>query len=303
MRSALWVAGLLVLITGCANAIPAPTHDVIGKASSSTNPARPKATSSPTLPPRATASPYPAATPTCEETVGEVETLTYPGVVIPQEIPVRVYTPPCYEASDQIAYPAVYLLHGYPFSDSQWDNLGADELADQEIANEVWPPFLMVMPLQPEPLFRGTDGGPGSYESELLEGLLPYIDNLYRTDPRPRSRALAGISRGGVWALEVAFSHPGTFNTVAALSPALAVNSPRPDYDPFVLVHSAPRLPERILLLAGEGDWAREETERLSEVLTTMDVEHSLTIVPGGHQIETWEAALESVLSFLVAGW
>ena len=232
----------------------------------------------------------------CTEVAGSLQSGVYRGIAVAQDIPYNLYLPPCYDAQDQ-PYPTLYLLHGYPFDEAHWQNLGATEMADHQIVAERWPPFILVMPLLPEPLFRGSDGGPGSYEAELLEGLVPFIEKNFRSDRS--ARALAGISRGAVWALEVAFRNPHEFNSVAALSPALAVNSARPPYDPFEIVANSDRFPREILLLAGDADWAAVETERFSQVLSDAGVEHTFRITVGDHSNETWAAAMSEVLGFL----
>ena len=235
----------------------------------------------------------------CTEKIGSFRTGAYAGVAVAADVPLNVYLPPCYSAQDG-TYPTLYLLHGYPYDQDHWQELGASEIADGGIGEGDWPPFIMVMPLQPDPLFRGSDGGPGSYESELIEGLIPYIESNYRSDPS--ERALAGISRGGVWALEVAFRNPMEFTSVAALSPALAVNSARAPYDPFNIVANSGRLPQNILLLAGDKDWAAVETERLSRALTDAGIEHVFAITPGDHADETWAAVIEEVFGFFALG-
>ena len=231
----------------------------------------------------------------CDQADGEIETGTYPAVAVPGNVPYLVYLPPCYRELSR-TYPAIYLLHGYPYTERHWLELGAQQVADQEIHAGNWPPFLMVMPLQPDPLFRNSDGGPGSYETELLDGVVATIDKAYRSDPS--SRGLAGVSRGGVWALEIAFRNPTEFEAVAALSPALAVNSARPPYDPFEIVSSTESLPSQILLLAGDQDWAGVSTERLSTALTAGGFEHAFLLVPGDHSDSTWAAAMPQVLAF-----
>ena len=235
----------------------------------------------------------------CTEAAGSLQAGVYRGIAVAQDIPFNLYLPPCYDAQAR-HYPTLYLLHGYPYDEAHWESLGAIKIADDGIGAGEWPPFIMVMPLQPEPLFRGSDGGPGSYETELLEGLVPFIEKNFRSDPS--ARALAGISRGGVWALEVAFRNPQEFDSVAALSPALAVNSARPPYDPFVIVADSDRYPRRILLLAGDEDWAAVETKRLSQALNGAGVEHMFKISVGDHSDETWAAVMGEVLGFLALG-
>jgi enterochelin esterase-like enzyme len=197
----------------------------------------------------------------------------------------------------------LYLLHGKPFTESHWDDLGADEVADDAIAAGTWVPFLIVMPLEPEPLFSSTDGGEGSYEQELLEGLVPFIDRNYRTDPQPGARALAGISRGGVWALEIGLRHSDVFGGVGALSPALSANHARPEFDPHDIVAEGGLFPARIYLGAGDSDWARRLTASLANNLGEAGATLMLAITPGGHQAEVWIRLLRPMMSYLVTPW
>ena len=243
----------------------------------------------------------PTAAPTeaCTEKAGSLEAGVYRGIAVAQDIPYNIYLPPCYEAQDE-HYPTLYLLHGYPYDQDHWRDLGTIEIADDGIGSGNWLPFIMVMPLQPEPLFRSSDGGPGSYETELLEGLVPFIERNYRSDPS--IRALAGISRGGVWALEVAFRNPSAFDSVAALSPALAVNSARPPYDPLEIVANSNELPQKILLLAGDEDWAAVETKRLSEAMHEAGIEHMFRITAGNHSDKTWATMLTMIFDFFALG-
>lgn len=259
----------------------------------------PKPTSTPVV--QRTATPTDERIAECNRS-GRVEERTYPGVVARQDIPVRVYLPPCYPAPG-VRYPAVYLLHGKPFDETHWDDLGADEVVDAGILSNAWPAFVLVMPLQPEPLFSNSDGGPWSYEREMIDGLLPFVEAAFLVDPRPESRAIAGISRGGIWALEIGFRNPTVFDAVAALSPSLAVNHARPEYDPMELASQIAPLPTDIFLTAGDDDWARQMTEELSVALAAAGHDNTLLVTPGSHDSSTWQAVLPQLFAFLAAGW
>jgi enterochelin esterase-like enzyme len=216
---------------------------------------------------------------------------------------VRVYLPACYDRVPD-RYPVVILLHGWPFTESHWEDLGVVKVVDQGILEEGWHPFIMAMPLQPEPLFTHTDGGADSYEAELVQGLLPYVEKTFRTARDPAARAIAGISRGGVWALEIGFRNPQVFGEVAALSPALAVNYARPAYDPLEIAESgSATLPARIFLGAGDVDWARQETLALGDALTASGGAPDLQIVSGDHVSATWQALMPAMFRYLTAPW
>lgn len=233
---------------------------------------------------------------------GQVESAIYQSPVLGDMIPVRVYLPACH-GLDGGRYPSLYLLHGYPYDETHWEQLGVVEVADARIRAGSWPAFLMVMPYQPQPLFTGTDGGPGSYEEEMVQGLIPHIDGAYLTRRQPAARGIAGISRGGVWALEIGFRHPELFEHVAGLSPALSFNTARPDYDPLEIAATRAVGGQRILLLAGQGDWARAGTLQLSELITAQGRPPETLLLPGAHADPLWESGMQDVLRFFAGAW
>lgn len=241
-----------------------------------------------------------SATPTavCAETALTVVDVTYPGHLLDEAIPLHVFLPPCFAPEDHL-YPAVVLFHGKPFDELHWDEVGLDEAAGAGMQSGALPPAILIMPRVPEPLFSKSDGGPGSYEEEVLEGLLPFVSHTWPID----RWSIAGISRGGVWALEIGLRNPEVFDSVAAFSPALAVNYPRVAYDPLAVASAGTRLPEWVFLGAGQTDWARAKTEALDEALTGAGLAADLEIVPGDHETSTWSALLEPYLRFLAAAW
>ena len=242
-------------------------------------------------------------TPVCLEQHGRVEQGEYTSTLLKKQVPYLIYLPTCYPEEER-SYPTLYLLHGFPFDENHWVELGFVEWVDQAISANALPGFLMIMPLAPEPLFTSTDGGPSSYEVEFIEDFLPYIEEAYQVDPRPETRALAGISRGGVWALEIAFRHADVFDSVIALSPALNVNYARPLYDPLILASEDRDLPSGIFLSAGKGEPSfRQATERLVAILEQSNIQHTYVYTQGGHNAEGWVLVFDDVLDFLSEMW
>jgi enterochelin esterase-like enzyme len=257
----------------------------------------------PSATPSASVSASPTSTPGCPKRSGQVEQAVYSSAVLRAEVPLLIYLPACYGQTDRL-YPTLYLLHGYPMDESQWVELGIDTLVDEGIAAGVWPPFIMVMPRQSEPLFTHTDGGSGSYEEEMVEVLVSHIDKTYQTDAKPKARAIAGISRGGVWALEIALRNPEVFNIVAALSPSLSMNAARPPYDPFVIVRDGGHLPQNIFISTGDRETGfRVKIEEFSQAMDENGIPHLFVIGSGGHEDETWIGVMGDMLDFVVAGW
>lgn len=257
--------------------------------------------STPTPPPSPEVMPTASPTIDCSAMPGRLADGVYHSLILHADMPFRVYLPPCYGAA-HAEYPALYLLHGTPLASSDWESMGVADLANQAIQKSEWPAFIMIMPHVPDSIYSNTDGGPNSYEAELVDGLVSFVDLAYQTDPRPQARALAGISRGGVWALEIGLRNPDIFSLVAAISPSLAVNNPRPAYDPLAIARNLAN-PPRLLLMAGDHDWARDGTEQLDQLLTARGVPHQYVVFPGGHEQSAWQASLKPLIASLVSGW
>jgi enterochelin esterase-like enzyme len=214
----------------------------------------------------------------------------------------RIYLPPCYDQTDQ-RYPVLYLLHGWPFDEAHWDNLGIDEAADAGIAARMLPPFIIVLPGGTERLYINTSGGDHSFEGQMVNDLIPHVDETYRTQRERAGRAIGGISRGGVWALEIGFMHPDLFAIVGAHSPALSVNLAPPPYDPFYLLVEPGVAMLRIYLDAGDADWAKKSTQALHEALDKQGIRHEYVVHTGRHENKLWEENTAKYLAFYTATW
>jgi enterochelin esterase-like enzyme len=282
---------------------PTPTRTPLPPTATAT--ATPTATPTPTPTPTNTPTPTLTPTPACTETSGYVAKDDYASQATNQEEAYRIYIPPCYDHPSQAErrYPVLYLLHGWPYDDAHWDNLGVDEAADIGIAAEVLPPFLIVMPKGREQPYVGTSGGERSFEGQVVDDLIPHVDQTYRTRADREGRAIGGISRGGVWALEIAFMHTELFSTVGAHSPALSVNMAPQAYDPFYLLNNPSVNMLRIYLDAGEDDWAREKTEALHQALEEQRIASEFVVHAGRHVNSLWESNVVAYLAFYTAGW
>lgn len=254
-------------------------------------------TSTPTPPLKAT------ATPICDQVTGNLVATNYEGVVESDDIRVLVHLPPCYDIYGR-EYPVLYVLHGYPLDENHWLDLGIIETVEEGYSTGRWPHFIIVMPQIPNVLNVNTDGGEGSYEQEFIEGLIPFILESYRTMVGVDSTRLAGVSRGGVWSLEIGLRNNDIFGTVAALSPALHVNHPRPAYDPFSLVGDPDNLPDRLFLSIGtdEGGFY-EKTVEFALHLDSLGISHTYLETPGGHENSTWRAIMGELIAFITADW
>jgi enterochelin esterase-like enzyme len=234
---------------------------------------------------------------------GRVEQGLYFSQVTAREESYRVYLPPGYDQLDR-RYPVLFLLHGWPYDEAHWDNLGVDEAADARIVDGTLPPFMIVLPgADSSGVYINTSGGAQSFEQQLVNELMPHIDATYRSVQTREARAIGGISRGGVWALEIAFRHHDAFGIVGAHSPALSANRAPPVYDPFELLKQPGVEALRIYLSAGDADWAREATNDLHQALSEQGIASQFVVHSGAHVDQLWAQHIDEYLSFYAAGW
>ena len=264
----------------------------------------PTLTPTPTPTPTPTHTPTPTLTPTpaCTEETGQMEQHTYFSQTTGDEQPYRIYLPPCYDQAGR-RYPVLYLLHGWPNDEAHWDGLGADETADARISDGTLLPFIIVLPGGSERLYINTCGGDHSFEGQIVNDLIPHVDGTYRTWAEREGRAIGGVSRGGVWALEIGFRHFDLFAAVGAHSPALSVNMAPPTYDPFYLLAEPGVAALHIYLDAGDVDWAQKSTQALHEALEARGLAHEYVVHTGAHENDLWAANVAEYLAFYAGGW
>jgi enterochelin esterase-like enzyme len=240
---------------------------------------------------------------TCTETKGQVMDGYFNSAIVGRRQHYFIYLPPCYGTNLNVRYPVVYLLHGIPMDERHWLDEGVVATADKLFNSGELPPFIMVMPHGDYSIYTDTSGGAKSFEDVFVNELMPAIDGRFRTLADAEHRAIGGISRGGVWALEIAFRHPDLFDAVGGHSPALAVNRATTEYDPLELAKSAPIDKLRIFLDAGDQDWTRAGTQDLGKALADRYIPYTFTVGKGDHDYPYWASQVEAYLRFYGAPW
>ncbi|HEX7599132.1 MAG TPA: alpha/beta hydrolase-fold protein [Polyangia bacterium] len=161
-----------------------------------------------------------------------------------------VYTPPDYDKDPNTRFPVLYLQHGMGEDETGWGNQGhANLIMDNLIADGKAKPFIIVMengggmggPRRGGPPggvaaagapAGGTNGAPAAggrggfgggfnfnaFQQVLIDDLIPYMDNTYRSLADQPHRAMAGLSMGGMQTRAITlanldkFSHIGIFS-------------------------------------------------------------------------------------------
>lgn len=253
---------------------------------------------------QSTASPEPTPTPAyCPFLSGRTENGAFRSTAMAEDVRYLVHLPPCYDEHPDRAYPVLYLFHGWPLDERHWNDLGIDEWSDDWVSRGLIGPFLIVLPgVSQDGRYVYSSGGGGSFEGFVVDELVPLIDQTYRTVRAPAGRAVGGISRGGVWALEIAMRNTDVFAAVGGHSPALALNQPLPQYDPFLLAGTI-TTGLRYYLDAGDADWANAATIRLRDLLVELGSDVTYDMHTGGHVDELWSSSIPDYLTFYAAMW
>ena len=252
----------------------------------------------PTLEPTATLPP--TATPCASP--GRIETGTFPSVTA-GPMAYRIYLPPCYGV-DGRTYPTVYLLPGNIHTDALWDDLGVDEAAEAGILAETWPPLLIVMP-DGGWIANNSSGGPGSYESVIMNDLLPYVEQTYCAWDEAEGRAIGGLSRGGYWALEIAFRFSEHFVSVGGHSAALLDQFAGPAINPQYTGLSQNLGDLRIYLDIGANDYVINNIRRLHTDMESAvpPIPHTWVLNEGQHEEVYWQTHIPDYLDWYVVPW
>ena len=113
-----------------------------------------------------------------------------------------VYTPPTYGKNKKERFPVLYLQHGWGENETSWPNQGcAGLIMDNMIAEGKIKPFIIVMAygMTNDVKFGGIRSFTAKeFETVLVDELIPYIDANFQTIAKKDSRAMAGLSMGGI---------------------------------------------------------------------------------------------------------
>ena len=148
-----------------------------------------------------------------------------------------VYTPPGYDLAPEKRFPVLYLQHGGGENETGWLWQGKiDHIADRLIADGKMQEMIVVM--NTGYAFR-TDGSShpalGSFDEELVQDCIPFIDSRYRTAADRDHRAMAGLSMGGMQTQKTVFRFPELFAWAGIFSGGLAIKNSEADYSEVLL--------------------------------------------------------------------
>ena len=209
----------------------------------------------------------------------------------------HVYTPPGYESMDG-PLPVLYLQHGGGENDASWTTAGmANVILDNLLADGQVVPMIVVMPMgRPASGFGmapGVDDDP--YYRQLFEEIIPEVETRFNVSHEPADRAFAGLSMGGIQALNIALFRPEMFGAVLPLStgyfpPMLAALE-----DEHADALANPAINDLDLFwiaMGGETDIAYQNGLNTLALLDRHGIHYETADYPAGHTFVTWRRNL-----------
>lgn len=228
---------------------------------------------------------------------GKIDTISYSSKTVGTTRRSLIYTPPGYSKKQK--YPVLYLLHGIGGDEKEWLNGGHPEvILDNLMADGKVEPMIVVLPngramKDDRAIGNIFDSARvkafATFEKDLLNDLIPFIEKNYSVFTDREHRAIAGLSMGGGQSLNFGLGNLDKFAWIGGFSSAPNTKTP------VELVPDINAAKEKIKLLymsCGASDGLISFSKRLHDYLVKNDVPHIYFIEPGMHDFKVWKNGL-----------
>lgn len=235
---------------------------------------------------------------------GKIDTIVYESKTVGTNRKALVYTPPGFNKKTK--YPVLYLLHGIGGDEKEWLNGGKPQIIlDNLYASGKIQPMIVVMPngrAMKDDRAVGNIMAPdkvqafATFEKDLLNDLIPFVEKKYPTLVDRESRAIAGLSMGGGQSLNFGLGNLDKFAWVGGFSSAPNTKIPKE------LVPNPEEAKKKLKLLwisCGDNDGLLSFSKRTHEYLYQNDVPHIYYLEPGVHDFKVWKNGLYMYSQFL----
>jgi enterochelin esterase-like enzyme len=228
---------------------------------------------------------------------GHLDTISYESKTVGTARRAVVYLPPGY--SQQKRYPVLYLLHGIGGDEYEWLRNGNPErILDNLYADKKLTPMIVVLPNgramaddRPTGNIMAADkvAAFATFEKDLLNDLIPFIEQRYAVLKDRKHRGIAGLSMGGGQALNFGLGNLDKFAWVGGFSSAPNTKQPEalvPDID------AAKKNLRLLWISCGTEDNLIPISERTTAYLMKNNITHVYYKAPGKHDFQVWKKDL-----------
>jgi len=216
-----------------------------------------------------------------------------------------VYTPAGYDTHTAEKYPVLYLLHGGGEDERGWATQGkTDLIMDNLIAEGKAKPMLIVM-LDGNMASAGFNTGAlKAFEAELTQAVIPFVEENYRVRKEPGSRALAGLSMGGIQTLYAGLYHTDMFAHLGVFSSGWLPFYQKVANDQYEFINKNKAAIDsqlRLLWIAmgGKEDIAYQNCQNMLKEFDTLKLKYTYSEYPGGHIWPVWRNNLYNFAQLL----
>ena len=225
---------------------------------------------------------------------GKLERVQYDSKTVGTRRNLLIYTPPGY--SNKIKYPVLYLLHGIGGDENEWYKNGHPEIIlDNLYAEKKLVPMIVVMP---NGRAMKNDSAVGniydqekqkafaSFEADLLNDVIPFVESKYPVKSDRVNRALAGLSMGGGQSLNFGLGNLNTFAWVGGFSSAPNTKAPS------ALAPDPAEAAQKLKLLwisCGDQDGLIGISQNVHKYLKDNNVPHIWHVDSGKHEFAVWK--------------
>ena len=229
---------------------------------------------------------------------GKIDTIVYNSTTVGSMRRALVYTPPGYSKSKK--YPVLYLLHGIGGDEKEWFNQGKPQvILDNLYADKKIAPMIVVLPngraMKDDRAVGNIMEGPkvqafATFEKDLLNDLIPYIEKNFPVLKNQKNRALAGLSMGGGQSLNFGLGNLNTFAWVGGFSSAPNTKSPQ---ELMPNVKNAKKKLKLLWISCGDKDGLISFSKRTHDYMLANQVQHVYQVIPNGyHDFKVWKMNL-----------
>jgi enterochelin esterase-like enzyme len=236
---------------------------------------------------------------------GKIDTVVYTSKTVGTERTTLVYTPPGY--STEKNYPVLYLLHGIGGDEFEWLNGGHPEIIlDNLYAEGKVEPMIVVLPngrAMKDDRAEGNIMAPdkvqafATFEKDLLNDLIPFVENKYPVIADREHRAIGGLSMGGGQSLNFGLGNLDVFAWVGGFSSAPNTKQPAE------LVPNPDEAKKQLSLLfisCGDKDGLITFSKRTHDYMSENDIPHYYYVIPEGqHDFNVWKDSLYNYAQLL----
>jgi enterochelin esterase-like enzyme len=228
---------------------------------------------------------------------GKIDSISYPSKTVGSNRKALIYMPPNYSKNKK--YPVLYLLHGIGGDEKEWLKGGQPQvILDNLYAENKIEPMIVIMPngrAMKDDRATGNIMAPdkveafATFEKDLLNDLIPYIEKNFPVIKDREHRAIAGLSMGGGQSLNFGLGNLDIFAWIGGFSSAPNTKPPEqllPDPE------KARKMLRLLWISCGDNDGLITFSQRTHNYLIANNVPHIYYIEPGVHDFKVWKNSL-----------